>query len=179
MKNVTGNTTEKVRAFNKFQNKKAGPRDDKLLLPTQILKRFGAEIDEQISPRVGKRDIDGKKKTRIRMILERVPGKTREVRNRVLRGDLGIEAPRKPPDLDLIDLTQIKQNVERRDDLSPADKKEKKRLDQFAELYIRRVDCRKPDYLGEDRQPQCYNVELSYEAIIDEFCERSGIIDKA
>jgi len=55
------------------------------------------------------------------MILERIPAKTREVRTRILRGDLGIEAPRKPPDLDLIDLTQIKKKVEKCEDLSPAD----------------------------------------------------------
>ena len=113
------------------------------------------------------------------MILERIPAKTREVRTRILRGDLGIEAPKKPPDLDLIDLNKVKQKADKREDLSPAERKEKKRLDQFAELYIRRVDCRKPNYLGEDSQPQCYNVELSYEAVIDEFCKRSGIIDKA
>lgn len=99
---------------------------------------------------IGKRDHDGKKKTRIRLLLDRVPAKTKEVCTKVLRGNLGVKTPTKPPEIDCLDLSSIRQNVEKRD-LSPEEVKEKRRLDHLAELYIRRVDCKKPKYLGDDR----------------------------
>lgn len=42
-------------------------------------------------------------------------------------------------------------------------------------MYIRRMDGKKPEYLGDNRQPQCLNIEICYQEIVKYFYQKYGL----